>query len=277
MFVTVLSRPGLCANNACRHQLRWSSTGFSLNRSAGMIFDPYKYVPPEEVPSSFSAEGVQHNLAVAKSVAKSSYSAAFITRHIPTFAARTFPAEADSIFTAFMDGHREGNLAALRSVVTEGLLEGLWQELKAAGAKGAGPRGQRKGVGKSTGAKKKQQKPKQQQAGAAGGDEGKFRSAFVVDGFVRKSEVLQMRHGFAGLGGGGGGNQRSAGNGFGQVTVMVQSRRQVVVVDLHGQRVGDDATLVEVPSLCVFESSLAEPRGHWRLARIEEIGQQKEQ
>ena len=85
-----------------------------------------------------------------------------------------------------------------------------------------------------------------------------------------------MRHGFAGLGGGGGGNQRSAGNGFGQVTVMVQSRRQVVVVDLHGQRVGDAATLVEVPSLCVFES-LAEPRGHWRLARIEEIGQQKEQ
>ena len=81
-----------------------------------------------------------------------------------------------------------------------------------------------------------------------------------------------MRHGFAGLGGGGGGSQRSAGSRFGQVTVMVQSRRQVVVVDLHGQRVGDDAdaTLVEVPSLCVREQ-LAEPRGHWRLARIEEM------
>ena len=256
--------------------VRWSSSGFSLNQSAGVIFDPYKYVPPEEVPSSFSADGVQYNFAVAKSVAKSSYSAAFITRHIPSFAARSFPEEADSIFKSFMDGHREGNLTALRLVVTDGLLEGLRQELKTAGAKEVAGSGQRRGSSsRSAGAKRKQRQDKEVNA-TAGAERGNVRSAFVVDGFVRKSEVLQMRHGFAGSGGRG--NQRSASNGFGQVTVLVQSRRQVVMVDQCGRRIGDEAdiTRVEVPSLCVFESSLAEPRGNWRLARIEEIGQHQQ-
>lgn len=64
--------------SCCR---RLSTAGFALNRSAGVIFDPYQYVSPEEVPSNFTTEGIQHNLSVAKSVAKSSYSAAFITRH----------------------------------------------------------------------------------------------------------------------------------------------------------------------------------------------------
>ena len=50
------------------------------------------------------------------------------------------------------------------------------------------------------------------------------------------------------------------------------------MVDQYGRRIGDEAdiTRVEVPSLCVFESSLAERKGNWRLARIEEIGQHQQ-
>ena len=206
-------------------------------------------------------------------------------RTVPSFAARTFPAQADTIYTAFIDGHREGDINALRSTVTDGLLEGLRRELQAAGggqAQQSKHRHNRKGGG---GSKKRQQQQqhqqKQQKPPPADGTARAFRSAFAVDGFVRKSEVLQMRHGFAGLAAGGSGGARSAANAFAQVTVLVQSRRKVVMVDADGRRVDNDdqgdPTLVEVPSLCVFETSLAEPRGHWRLARIEEIGSQKNQ
>jgi len=51
-------------------------------RASGVIFDPYKYIADEDKPSPFSADGLSLKLSTAKSVAKSSYSSAFIQRHI---------------------------------------------------------------------------------------------------------------------------------------------------------------------------------------------------
>jgi hypothetical protein len=221
-------------------------------RSSGVIFDPYKFVESGKSPPTFSAEGIKSRLETAKSVLKSSYSSAFIQRHVSSFSHRTLPTLAEDVFVRFMDAYRLGDVASLRSIVTEGLLEGIQQELKA--QKGDDPKKKRQS-GKFT------QRPHQQ-----------LRSAFIVEGFIRTAQIVQMRHGFTA------GHARSANTGYGQVTVIVQSQRKVVTVDSHGQIVTIDQetsqkrNVVEVPSLIVLEVGFADPKANWRIARIEEIG-----
>jgi len=241
--------------------------GVSL-RSSGVIFDPYKYVPEEDKPSLLSAQGVKAKIDLAASVAKSSYSSAFIQRHFPDFSHRNFPDVAEAVFTKFMDGYRAGDVAALRSCVTEGLLDGVRRELRVQGAGAAAPAASGK-------AKRKGDGGPQAAASAAG---GKLRSAFEVSRFVRRAEVVQMRHGFAA------GMARDKESGFGQVTCLVFSERRVVHVDAGGNVAkkvsrssgsssgGEGDALVAVPSLLVLEVGFGDKGGNWRIARIEEIG-----
>ena len=199
-----------------------------------------------------SVEGVKSRMATAKSVLKSSYSSAFIQRHHKSFDNRTFPKLAEDVFTKFIDAHRGGEVAALRAIVTEGLGEGIKQELKMY-------QEVRESIkkGRSRGGQKQQQPQKE-------------RSAFVVNGFAREASILQMRHGFTV------GQARSAKTGFGQVTVLVQSRREVVVVDSRGRTTPKasgqgPSGVVDVPSLIVLEVCFADASANWRIARIEEI------
>lgn len=229
-------------------------------RSSGVIFDPFTYVPEDQRPSSFSVEGIKCRLAEAKSVAKSSYSSAFIQRHIPGFSHNSFPAVADGVFIGFMNAYRSGDASALRVHSTDGIREGIQQELKAAQLKAA-PRSKKAGS-----------KPKAPPSTV-------LRSAFAVEGFVVPTQVIQMRHGFAA------GLARSMDTGFGQVTCLVQSTRRVVQVDCSsgqsiaqhnpGGRSSDGTTegrIVHVPSLVVFEVGFGDSKQNWRVARIEEIG-----
>ena len=259
-------------------------------RASGVIFDPYKYIADEDKPSPFSADGLSLKLSTAKSVAKSSYSSAFIQRHIKDFSHRTFPAIAEEHFERFMDAYRTGDMAALRGLVTDGLLSGIRQELKQqeqsaglnsgsaggkarSGPKGRGAKGQRRVGGNSEASGR---------INAAA--RAPLRSAFMVDGFVRPAEVLQMRHGFAP------GAVRQSTAAFGQVTCLVQSRRTVVMVDALGNTTagevpggttdapsGDQSSRrVTLPSLLVFETGLGDSSANWRIARIEEIGSSKD-
>ena len=211
----------------------------------------------------FSAEGVKYRLAEAKSVAKSSYSSAFIQKHFPGFSHKSFPAVADEVFIGFMNAYRSGDASALRIHCTDGIREGIQQELKAA---------QLKGVPKSNKGNNKSKAPQSRV----------LRSAFTAEGFVVPTQVIQMRHGFST------GLARSKDTGFGQVTCLVQSTRRVVHVDSSTGTIvkpdrtsgGDDeeakSNLVHVPSLVVFEVGFNDPKQNWRVARIEEIGSPQE-
>jgi hypothetical protein len=235
-------------------------------RSSGVIFDPYTFVPEDQRPSTFSVEGIKYRLVEAKSVAKSSYSSAFIQRHIPGFSHRSFPAVANEVFIGFMNAYRSGDASALRLHSTDGIREGIQQELKAAQLKALPP-------SKKVGSKSK--------APQATG----LRSAFTVEGFVVPTQVIQMRHGFTT------GLTRSMDTGFGQVTCLVQSTRRVVQVDCSsvgvaiaqqgpasggsgegGAEWSAEGRLVHVPSLVVFEVGFGDSRQNWRVARVEEIG-----
>jgi hypothetical protein len=245
-----------------------STAGGLALRSSGVIYDPYKYVPPNEA-TTFS-QGITARIDGAKSVLKSSYSSAFIQRHLKGFNHRTFPELAGGVFTKFMDAYRLGDVAALRSVVTEGLLEGIKQELKAQQAAEPPPSKRKKHTQQGRGGGGKQPGPADPLPRAA------VRTAFVVQDFLKDAAVLQMRHGFSV------GKARSANTGFGQVTVLVHSRREVVSVDSKGQilmvanAAGKEEVassgVVEVPSLLVLEVGFGDLKENWRIARIEELG-----
>jgi hypothetical protein len=79
-------------------------------------------------------------------------------------------------------------------------------------------------------------------------------------------KVVQMRHGFTATG-----SSRNRGNGFGQVTALIQSSRLVVQVNIDGSIVETDKTITS-PSLVVYEVNFGDPKAHWRIARIEELG-----
>ena len=88
---------------------------------------------------------------------------------------------------------------------------------------------------------------------------GQHRSAFEVTGFKKDAVVVQMRY------------ATHKGQRYGQVTCIVQSQRTVVQVDQSGQTVHTGADLA-VPSMCVYEVLVSDPRATWRLARVEEFG-----
>ena len=58
-----------------------------------------RYIPDSEKPGLGSLAGVKFRLEEAKSVAKSSYSSAFIQRHLPSFSHRVFPTVAHDVFS----------------------------------------------------------------------------------------------------------------------------------------------------------------------------------
>jgi len=253
----------LATRSTCTVLRRFSLAHGVSQRSSRVIFDPYTYIPDDQKPSVFSAEGVKYRLAEAKSVAKSSYSSAFIQKHFPSFSHKSFPAVADEVFIGFMNAYRSGDASALRIHCTDGIREGIQQELKAAQLKAGPP------------SKKGNKSSKSPQSKV-------LRSAFTVEGFVVPTQVIQMRHGFST------GLARSKDTGFGQVTCLVQSTRRVVHVDsstgaivkpLRTNGEDDEETqsdLVHVPSLVVFEVGFNDSKQNWRVARIEEIGSPKE-
>lgn len=57
--------------------------------------------------------------------------------------------------------------------------------------------------------------------------------------------------------------------------MLLQSKRSVVQVDANGEVAssGTNSREVEIPSIVVLEAPLSNPKPHWRIARIEEIGQ----
>jgi hypothetical protein len=245
--------------------------GVSL-RSSGVIFDPFTYVPPEDQPSLLSPAGLQAKVTSAASVAKSSYSSAFIQKHFPAFSHRTFPDTAEAAFTRFMDAYRAGDVALLRGCVTEGLLDGLRLELKAYQEAGGGGSGGG-GGGSATKNLNQNRKGKQPLRQGASREVGaKLRSAFVVTKFARRAEVVQMRHGFTA------GVARGKESGFAQVTCLVFSERAIVHVDSSGHTVAGKpgaaaaAATVSTPSLLVLEVGFGDMGANWRIARIEEVG-----
>lgn len=166
----------------------FSTLGIPL-RSSGLIFDQYTYV--EKQP--FGYDYLKAKAQEAKSVLKSSYSSAFIQRHIPEFSYRSIPSIAEDLFSKFIDAHRRGDVNALRSILSEGIFDGIREEIHK---------------------QKRQQeisKPNKSSKGTKTLTRV-FRSAFVIDGFVSSSQVLQMRHGFSLVG-----SSRSKDNGFAQV------------------------------------------------------------
>ena len=89
----------------------------------------------------------------------------------------------------FMEAYRVGDVAALRGLVTEGLLVGITTELKQQQQEAASS-----GSGAAGGAKKRRghHKPNIPAPAKATAPVGPLRSAFVVEGFKRGAEVLQV-------------------------------------------------------------------------------------
>jgi len=64
---------------------------------------------------------------------------------------------------------------------------------------------------------------------------------------------------------------KQSGQGYGQITVVVTSRREEYEVDGSGRRkAGGGSRVIENESICVFEVSFADSKGRWRLATIME-------
>jgi hypothetical protein len=163
-----------------------------------------------------------------------------------------------------MDEHRKGNVTALRSIVTENMIEGIREEVQKHQQQ---QKDQMTAIKTTT--RSKNNNNNQNPVGAP-----VLRKAFTVKGFGMKPSILQMRHGFVGTG------KRTQNTGFGQVTVLINSIRNLVQVDTAGNIIGgaedeDNVIEVKIPSLVVYEVGFGDPNCNWRIARVEEIDQGK--
>jgi len=242
-------------------------------KSSGVIFDPYKIVTKDDTPGLFSSEGVQYRMQSAKSTLYSSYCSAFIQKHIPGFNHHAFTKESEKIFENFIDGHRKGDINLLRSVVTQGLLDGIQKEVNEQQKKQQELYNlsiKKKNMNKNKNITNK--KIKKTLSPHALDIEPVLRKTFTLESFARPPRVLQMRYGFIGN------SRKSKDNGYGQITVLLNSIRNVVQVDITGTTmIGEDndneKIQIKVPSVVVFEVGFNDPSVVWRIARIEEVGE----
>lgn len=186
-----------------------------------------------------------------------------------------FAKQAEGIFEKFINEHRNGSINNLRSILTENMIDGIRKEFQ---KHENDSKEFQKGKLNNMTNKKKSKKPIKNSSMSSQQQQMKpvLRKAFMIDSFALPPSVLQMRHGFVGD------NKRSSNNGYAQVTVLINSIRKLVQVDLSGNVIendddDDESIKIKTPSVVVFEVGFGDPNCNWRIARIEEVDQGKKE
>ena len=261
--------PGPLKNSKSFYQKVHYTTSSSTANSLGMLIDPYLgYHKLETETASFlSVEGIQAKWTLTKSKLATGVSFGHIKKFLPSFDVRKFCPQAEKIFCEFLDAHERGDLRKLTNVCTDDLYLNIKHELKKISPTKNTIKSREK-VGKSSSG---------------------VRKVFKFLSFTGKTLIVHGRHTYQGKQG------SASGQGYGQVTVVVKTRREEFWIDGLGRRVANagkirdnsnkksefvssalqksqlnTGEIFENECICVFEANFQDPMGRWRLAALHE-------
>ncbi|CAM9817407.1 unnamed protein product [Chrysoparadoxa australica] len=174
-----------------------------------------------------------------------------IQRFVKGFNHKDFPAQATALFVEFLRSHREGDLEALGKLVTQRMLQSLAAELEQCSGPGAGATGRKKGKarGRRKGASRSMAEtaaPVLSLAGAPGvNNAGKVRFVYRFLEMLGPTTVTQVRSSYD-----------EANGGWGQVTCILPTSREVLEVDSQARevrRAGAEPVVLDTLSVVVYE------------------------